>query len=116
MKSIKPGRGPSKFSAFTSVCAAIFGIFWIIVACSLGGFIMVPFGLIFIAIAIGSAVYNYKNATRKNRYSAFDIVDSGEEPDPLNQRYSGNTKYCPYCGEKLEGDFNFCPKCGREVQ
>ncbi len=114
MKSIKPGRGPSKFSAFASICAAIFGVFWLIFACAMGGYVMIPFGIIFIVIAIGSVIYNLKNANSKNRYSVYDIVDSEEEPDMLNERF-GNVKYCPYCGRRIDNDFKYCPNCGRET-
>mgnify|MGYP006386566787 FL=1 len=76
MKSIKPGRGPSMMSGVMSVAVGIFGLFWTIMAASIGGGFMALFGLVFIGIAISSAVYNFKNATSENRYSAYDIVDS----------------------------------------
>ena len=78
MRSIKPGRGPSMMSGVSGIFAALFGVFWTIIAVSMGAFIMVPFGLIFIGIAVTQAIYNIKNATSKNRYSAFDITDYGD--------------------------------------
>lgn len=65
----------------------------------------------------------YHNATADDRYSLVDKVDSDEETDPLNEKYShkvdrGNKSdsiqgtsvaYCPYCGKPVEGDFDFCP-------
>lgn len=146
MKSIKPGRGPSMMGAFGSAAAAVFGVFWTIGAASMGalGF-FVAFGFVFILIGIGQAVYNFKNATSKNRYSAFDITDGTEEPDPLNEYFSGggneslnkNTenpsgatefsnnkagttdeeeiKFCPYCGAEVEKDFTYCTKCGKKL-
>ena len=39
---------------------------------------MIPFGLVFIVMAIYAAVYNHHNATFKDRYSFF-IVDEDEE-------------------------------------
>ena len=87
MKSIKPGRGPSKMSAVASIAAALFGVFWCILAASIGAGFMVPFGLIFIGMAIYSAVYHNHNATSEDRYSLIDIVDEDEEPDPLNEKY-----------------------------
>ena len=128
MKSIKPGRGPSGMGAFSAVCAAIFGVFWCIVAASMGAFFMIPFGIIFIVICIANAVYNHKNATGKNRYSEFDIVDENEEEDPLNARYgekretganqtyTGGKNFCPYCGTKSEGDHKFCGNCGKRLE
>ena len=87
MKSIKPGRGPSMMSGVMSVAVGIFGLIWTIMAASMGGGIFALFGLVFIGIAISSAVYNFKNATSENRYSTYDIVDSTEETDPFNERF-----------------------------
>lgn len=119
-----------------SVAIGIFGIFWMIGAASMGGGFVAMFGLVFVFIAISQAVYAFKNATSKNRYSAFDITDDNEETDPLNMKYgctpsdttktnntdntedqsqgSGN-QFCPYCGIKLDSDFEFCNKCGRKL-
>lgn len=58
-------------------------------------------------------VYNFKNATGKNRYSAYDITEGNEEPDPLNERFGNpqtnaqkkndvDNKFCPYCGTPLQ--------------
>lgn len=130
MKSIKPGRGPSAMGAFGSVIAVIFGIFWTITAASMGAPGFFPlFGVLFIIIGIVQTVYNLKNATGENRYSAFDIVEDGEEPDPLNRRFcavpqvdstspdrdSGEFRFCPYCGAKLGAAFEFCGKCGKKL-
>ena len=53
MKSVKPGRGPSAMGAVGSVVAVIFGIFWTIMAASLGAPIFFPiFGVLFIAIGV----------------------------------------------------------------
>lgn len=38
------------------------------------------------------AVYSYHNATAKDRYSIFDIVDENEEKDPLNEQYGRKKK------------------------
>lgn len=38
------------------------------------------FGVLFVIVGIVQAVYNFKNAAGKKRYSAFDIVDGEEEP------------------------------------
>ena len=84
MKSIKPGRGPSFMGGVMSILVGLFGVVWTVVAASAGGGFFALFGIIFIAVAVVQAIYNFKNATGKNRYSAFDITDSSEEPDPLN--------------------------------
>lgn len=131
MKSIKPGRGPSMMSGVGSIFVALFGVFWTITAVSMGAWFMVSFGLIFIGIAVFQAVYNFKNATGENRYSAFDIVDETEETDPLNERFGAkkaseyqsfetkafedDSEFCPYCGVKVSKEFEFCHKCGKRL-
>lgn len=127
---IKPGRGPSFKGGLTSLLVALFGVFWIIAACAIGGWFMAPFGLIFVAISVIEAVYNFKNATQKNRYSEFDITDGAEEVDPLNARFGGNVNinndnhnknsdktnnFCPYCGNAVNGDFAYCNNCGKKL-
>ena len=67
MKSIKPGRGPSMMSGIVSIAIGIFGVIWTVGAASIGGGLFTLFGLVFIIIAIVNAVYNFKNATNKNR-------------------------------------------------
>ncbi len=132
MKSIKPGRGPSRQSAVASAASVIFGIFWTIAAASMtwgmGGFgvigIIFPlFGLVFVGLGIYNTIYHARNATGENRHSIVDIVDGEEEPDPLDpdpDRWrrpgpAADAAYCPWCGEKLAEDYRFCPKCGREL-
>ena len=130
MKHIKPGRGPSAMGAFGSVIAVVFGVFWTVMAASMGAPIFFPiFGVLFIVIGIVQAVYHFKNATGENRYSSFDIVDSAEEPDPWNQRFGetpevpgehaqpggDSIRYCPYCGAEVGEGFAFCAKCGRKL-
>lgn len=130
MKSVKPGRGPSMMGGVASVFAVAFGIIWMCGAASMGapGFFLL-FGVAFIGIGVVNAVYSFKNAAGENRYSAYDIVDSDEEPDPLDERFgrqpdnaappqageTGKLAYCPYCGAKLGEGFSFCGKCGKAL-
>ncbi len=139
MKSIKPGRGISGMNFIGSIFAIIFGIIWTISTMSITanspfliGKIFPLFGILFIIIGIAQAVYNYKNATSKNRYSIVDITDSSEEEDPSDNWVKGISKddeekeqqdyenldinYCPYCGEKLKNKYKYCPKCGKEIR
>jgi ribosomal protein S27AE len=140
MKSIKPGRWPSGMSFMGSIVAVVFGVFWTIVAFTMTanapfgivGKIFPLFGIVFIIMGIIQASYHYKNATGKNRFSEFDIVDSSEEDDPLDRWAQTNPKtnvrqgnkeglntkknYCPYCGASLDNNFSFCPKCGKPVK
>ena len=97
MKSIKPGRGPSGMKFMNSVFSIVFGVIWTLIASfmalgamSAGGFgiiaVIFPFfGVAFIINGIVHAKYHYKNATGKNRYSAFDITEDGEEDDPARR-------------------------------
>ena len=130
MKSIKPGRGPSMMNAVGSLIGIVFGIIWTCIAASMGAPFFFPlFGLVFIGIGVVNAIYNFKNATGDNRYSAYDIVDEDEEPDPLNRRFrpdppdsqtppdsdGSSPRFCPYCGAPLQGDYAYCPRCGKSL-
>lgn len=128
MKSVKPGRGPSAMGALGSVVMAVVGLLWTIMASSMGAPGIFPlFGVLFIIIAVVNGIYNYKNATGKNRYSTFDITEDGEETDPLQQRFgqlhvnddtrasSPGASFCPYCGEPAQTDYEFCSKCGKRL-
>jgi len=106
------------------IAAAVFGVIWTLLAARTGGGLFALFGLVFIAVAVINAVYNFKNASSKNRYSAFDITDHSEEPDPLNERFGapttgrsdGETNFCPYCGTAVESDHEYCRKCGKRIR
>ena len=129
MKSVKPGRGPSMMGGIMSIAMGIFGVIWTIIAGSMGGGLFALFGVVFIIIAIVQAVFHFKNATGKNRYSAFDITEGNEEPDPLQERFGApidatytsayesgsDSTFCPYCGTRVKGDYEFCNKCGKRL-
>lgn len=145
MKSIKPGRGPSMMGGVMAIAAAVFGLLWTVGAYSMTtpnygnigsfsdpgfdgglGAVFPLFGVVFILIAVVMAVYNFKNAMGKHRYSEYDIVDGEEEADPLNERFGqkpvddckekGNASaFCPYCGTPIEEDYRFCKKCGKRL-
>ena len=90
MKSIKPGRGSSGMNFVSTIGGVIFGVLWTVCAFAMTGggafgligLIFPLFGVVFVVIGIIQAVYHYKNATGKDRYSAFDITEDGEEGDP----------------------------------
>ena len=145
MKSIKPGRGPSMMGGIMAIAAAVFGLLWTVGASSIAtptygnigpfsdlgfgsgiGSIFPLFGVVFIFIAVAIAIYNFKNATGKQRYSEYDIVDGDEEPDSLNERFgqkeSANDEkeqdaaaFCPYCGTPAREDYRFCKNCGKQL-
>jgi hypothetical protein len=117
--------------AFGSAAVTVFGIIWTFFVMSMGAPVFFAlFGVVFVVMGIVMTVYNFKNATSKNRYSAFDITDGAEEPDPLNElfsekqtgetaempdRDSGKATFCPYCGAEAEADFTYCSKCGKKL-
>lgn len=131
MKSIKRGRGPSGMGAIGSIFAAIFGVFWTVMAVKMGAPFFFPlFGIGFVIMGIIQAIYHYKNAVGKNRFSEYDITENGEEIDPIekminekndihynieNNDNNADVKFCPYCGEKLEKSFEYCPFCGKKM-
>ncbi|MBB6283443.1 hypothetical protein HNR34_001790 [Geobacillus subterraneus] len=99
MKSIKPGHGPSMQGLFGSITSVLFGIFCMVMAFSITADSPFPaarffpfFGLAPIAIGAVQAIFPYKSATGKQRMSLLDIVDSEEEPGPMNIRFGGEAK------------------------
>lgn len=143
MKSIKRGRGPSFRSGVGGIFVALFGVIWIIGASAITqgagvfGVIFPLFGVIFVISAVAGAIYDFRNASAKNRFSEYDITDGFEESDPLNARFGGDsenagkdfggdspleesdtandTAFCPYCGVRVAADFEYCPKCGKRL-
>ena len=124
MKSIKPGRGKSMINGAGSVIVALVGVAWTIGAVSMGAGYMAFFGVAFIVIALINAGEGFYNATADKRMSVADVVDAGEEPDPLNECFGARedpqspqpAAYCPYCGTPVEPDFVFCPRCGKTLR
>ena len=124
MKSIKPGRAPSLLSGVIGIIMVLFGIFWTVMASNFGGIMMV-FGVLWTLIALVITIFNFKNGTAKKRYSMYDITDDKEEADPLNERFKekkddvadddNDSKYCPYCGAKVEETYEYCNKCGKKL-
>ena len=101
------------------------GIVWTVIAAQASG-LFALFGVFWTCIAVVMTIYNFKNATGENRYSAYDITDHHEEPDPLNERFGGQSAqtkddafveslYCPYCGTKVEGEYIYCNRCGKKL-
>lgn len=109
----------------SSILAGVFGVIWTMAAVQMGAGIFALFGVVFIVFAVLQAVYQFKNATGENRYSVFDITEEGEEPDPLEKRFSPSSPeeenkrpeggFCPYCGAPAEKDYDFCRRCGKKL-
>jgi hypothetical protein len=99
MLSVKPGRGPSMMGGFALLGAAAFALLWTVFAIGLTrevddgfGFVRIlfpGFGVIFVLMALGGAVYNFRNAGAKERLSIVDIATATEEGDPLNRWAAG---------------------------
>ena len=117
MKSIKPGRGPSMMGGIAGIFMIGFGILWTVITAQ-GSGIFALFGVLWTGIAVVMTVYNFRNATGKNRYSQFDITEGDEEPDPLNERFGesrepekareeSDSSFCPYCGTPVHKDFSY---------
>ncbi len=129
MKSVKPGRGPSMMGGVAGIFMVLFGIIWTVLASQMGaGGLFALFGVIWTCFAAATTIYNFKNATGKNRYSSFDITDEDEEPDPFNERFRdgqeprenlkaapGPSRFCPYCGAPAGEEFEFCNRCGKKL-
>jgi len=134
MYSVKPGRGPSLMGGVGSIAVAIGGICWIGFAASIGApFFFILFGVVFVLVAIVGAIYNFSNATSRDRMSTFDITRDDEEKDPIAdalgyssaERQTTSTRnrkrkqfegeFCPFCGAQVRDDFDFCPKCGKDI-
>lgn len=131
MKSIKRGRGPSMMDGVISVAMAVFGLIWMAAAAGMGGGFFALFGLVFVGIAVVQAVYAFSNATRKERFSEYDITSENEESDPLNSYFGRaaeetyqdakddeaeqDSVFCPFCGAKAGKDYVYCNQCGRKL-
>lgn len=142
--SIKQGRGPSFMGGVAALVVAVIGVIWVMVASWLARQVppgMSPggiasffpvVGVLFIVLAVASAIYEFRNAFARERYSVIDITDSETEPDPLNRMFGPRdtmdsepsvednqepkaATFCPYCGKPSQGDFRFCPACGKEL-
>lgn len=132
MKSIKRGRMPSVMSGVVGIIMAlIFFVMAVDVSRNFEEVAIVPV-LMGIAVLVIS-IFELVSATRKNRFSEYDITEGGEEPDPLNG-YFGNERsgsvengnaadgvgakqaaFCPYCGAHVESEYEFCPSCGKRL-
>jgi len=148
LTSIKPGRGPSLMGGIGSLVAVVFGIIWTVVASRIAGFassspvgsvvkVFPLFGIVFILVGLANAVYNFRNATAKQRHSIIEVTSEDVEPDPLNRRFGrSQVETCTAAGadetphdaettsagdaekspDEGKGDVNFCPYCGEPVR
>ena len=65
------------------------------------------------------ALYILSRKMRRDKEAAAQAMASdalssvSAVPEP--QTAAPNTKYCPYCGEKIPAASKFCPKCGAQL-
>ena len=115
MRSIKPGRGPSLMGGVIAAFVALAGVGWMIAAFTMGApWFFALFGIGFIIAAVCMALYHFRNAFGRHRFSIADVVEGGEEADPLNRRF-GPSLFCRRCGVSLPGDANFCSTRGTKI-
>ena len=135
MKSVKPGRGPSRMSGLACILVGGVGILFTIMANRMGAGFLSLIGVFFVIFAVMQGVYHLRNANGANRYSLYDITEEGEEPDPGEGktepdpgeaapqpslqgpgREESPGGYCPYCGKPLsQRGFSYCPGCGKKL-
>lgn len=117
LRRIRPGKGNSTMAAVGSGFAAVFGVFWTMMAISMGAPIFFAvFGVVFVVMGIVQCIIHIKNAVSNNPMSLYDITDDRDNRDDLDLYASTGAKnFCPYCGKKLNGTFRFCPGCGKGI-
>lgn len=141
MKSVKPGRGPSRQGFVSCIFMIVFGIIWTILAATMTagagliGILFPLFGVCFVGLGIHNAYVEYHNAYGEDRMTLFDVVDSQEEPDPFAPNYQkkkeaqakaansnrgqenrvSGTLFCPYCGKPVAVEHKFCKHCGKPL-
>jgi hypothetical protein len=106
---------PSKLNGTKAVIGGALALF-ITITPSMGApWYLALFGIAVVILSI-IAVWNFKNA-----------VEEDEEPETISQishntdmpyrQYQKNaaSRFCPYCGAKVQGDFEFCNACGKKL-
>ena len=120
------GSGDSVIGAGISV---LFMLFWNYTAIKGGAPIIFPivggFGLY---TSLKGFIQRFKDyRQRKNNpdfygydeyvdthYTSMDYENTGYDTAP-RQIESGDIRYCPYCGSKVQTDFAYCPYCGSKL-
>jgi hypothetical protein len=123
--SVKPGRGPSAFSAIGGIFGAVFGVLWTILAINITADAPFPavkiifplFGVLFVVGSIAGVIYNAYNATQPDRFSNLDV--EANDADAAAAASSAKVlkdeprgKYCTNCGAGLRDSDRFCSECG----
>lgn len=97
-----------------SVFALIFSVFWCLMACSMGAYFMLLFGIPFVGM-MGYRLYVLLQMTKEEPKQ--HQADPWERPAAPRFEENRNTDgFCPYCGGTVEAAFEFCPKCGRRLR
>ena len=94
-----------------SLVAVIFGIFWCVVALSMGAGFMLIFGIPFVGLLIYRLVMVSRHGKEEHK------APPRQETDHWNPRVrSAENGFCPYCGSTVDESFEYCPKCGRKLK
>ena len=106
----KERKAGKTFPLGMSFVALIFGIFWCLVALSMGAWFVLIFGIPFVGLLAYRLVMVAKHGKDSPGQSTLQNQDPWEE-----QTRSANNGWCPYCGSSVEESFAYCPKCGRKL-
>lgn len=121
-------RGSNIGTIVTTIFIVCFAMVWISIAVSIGGGFMIPFGILFILMAVFSGVSSLarsKDAERNYDYTVgVDDIDSEHYGTRRRRRGSvldfsakveKESDFCPYCGQKADHDYDFCNRCGKKL-
>lgn len=107
-------KAEKNYGIAISIFVIAVGIFWCIMALSIGAVIMLPFGLLFVGLAIYRLHMMLKISKEERPREPWENHRSSTTRAPYRCN-TGTEKYCPYCGGKTEANFTFCPNCGRRI-
>ncbi len=116
----KERKAGAAYSIAMNVFVMIFGIFWCIMAASMGAGFMLIFGIPFVGMAAYRLVMCVKLAKNEQEKKSTDPWDrpAGQQSyqnQPPHQNPASGSGYCPYCGASTSAGFQFCPTCGRKL-
>jgi len=101
-----------------SIGSCIFGIVFLVFWTAIAPSFMKLFGLGGLAMMI-YRLYVLIQLSREEETKPAKEPEPWDRPaisdTPRHTAPTGETGFCPYCGQKVEADFEFCPKCGRRL-
>lgn len=94
-----------------SVVSLIFGIFWCLVALSMGAWFMLIFGIPLVGLMAYRLLMLAKHGEEKPKQPPYREEEPWQRPESAEAN-----GFCPYCGSSVEETFEYCPKCGRKLK